>query len=382
VERVAIFLPDVVGGVSSVINNLLEFVPERQTTNVIAYSDSSIQRKKIDGVNEKAAFSRFVYDSRDNIYFTARRMLGLAPAGLTCLIATDLPELRMVQCMRVAKPVVFIVMGDFKHYYDTAILHEGVIDTFIAISKEIYAKLFDLLPHRRKDIRLVYFPTPRVTVKRAGTDSPVIKIIYVSRLEEGKNPLMLPRIDGFLKENGIRVEWTVVGDGPLRPELEAGIGDADNFTLTGFLSSKELGQAYTRQDIFLLPSAYEGIPVSLIEAMKTGLVPIVSDITGGIREIVGNGVNGYLCPLDDANAFARCVQQLHDNRSLYEGLASNALQLADRLFDPVGCSGEYWNIIKETAGTTRPKTYHPAKTGFLDKDWMPNKLVRLLRNVR
>jgi glycosyltransferase involved in cell wall biosynthesis len=381
VNRNVFFLPNVVGGVSSVINNILGFTPQLKGTNVIAYSDSRDQRKKIDNFNENAVISRFTYHSIDNIYYTTRRMFAFAPADLSCIVATDILELIMVQRMRIEKPVVYIVMGDFKHYYDTAVVHGGVVDIFVAISKEIYDKLVDLLPHRKKDIRLAYFPTPEIKIKRQRTDSPFLRIIYVSRLEDVKNPLMLPLIDGILKGKGIGVEWTIVGDGPLRADLEKAIGDAPNFKLTGFLSSAGLAQAYTRHDIFLLPSANEGIPVSLIEAMKTGLVPVVSDITGGIREIVEDDRNGWLCPPDDATAFAARIERLHHDRSLVENISSNAIRYAEKLFDPRACSTLYWNIIDEASRSERPKVYNPAKPGFLDRNWLPNKVVRFIRNL-
>jgi glycosyltransferase involved in cell wall biosynthesis len=257
-----------------------------------------------------------------------------------------------------------------------------VIDRYIAISREILDKLLALLPHRKDQIRLAYFSTPAVPVRRAAGATGRLKLIYVSRLEDGKNPLMLPQINRLLKAEGLEVEWTIVGDGPLRAELEKEIGNNANFRLAGFLSATELSREYRRHDIFILPSGHEGIPVSLIEAMKTGLAPIVSDISGGIREIVTNGNNGFLCPLGDAAAFAATIGKLNADRGLLEAVCSMAADFADKTFDPASCAERYWSVIREAEVTAGPKDFSAAPPGMLDSRWLPNPVVRLIRTIQ
>jgi len=384
VGKIVFFLPDVVGGVASVVNNILQYAPDGSNVDVIAYSDSRISRKTLDPMLYAGSFSRFIYNGDDSNFFTAKRLFRQTPSDLACIVATDVPELKMVQRLRLNKPVVYIVLGDFGHYYDLALHNEGIIDSYIAISREIENRLIHLLPHRRQDIHLAYAPTPAVPVKRtpAGNTDP-LRIIYVARLEEGKNPLILPRIDALLKTNGIEVQWTVVGDGPLRAQLETAIGDAENFTLTGFLSSADLSRQYTSHDIFMLPSEYEGLPVSLIEAMKTGLTPIVSDLPGGIREVVEPGIDGFLCPPSDEKAFAAAIRRLHEDRGLLEHLSAKAEAFADLIFDPGKCANRYWNVIDEAVkAAPRRKKHIIRRNGALDREWLPNIVVRLLRKVQ
>ena len=381
-SKIVFFLPDVVGGVASVVNNILQYAPDRSNVNVVAYSDSRIPRKTLDPMLYAGGFSRFVYHGDDSNFFTAKHLFRATPPDMSCIVATDVLELKMVQRLRLNIPVVYIVLGDFEHYYDLALHNEGIIDSYIAISREIENRLIHLLPHRRQDIRLAYAPTPAVPVRRKTTGGP-LRIIYVARLEEGKDPLLLPRIDALLKADGIDVRWTVVGDGPLRADLEKAIGDAHNFTLAGFLSSAELSRQYTGHDIFLLPSLHEGLPVSLIEAMKTGLTPIVSDLPGGIREVVEPGIDGFLCPPSDAHAFATAVQRLHRDRILLENLSARAEAFAAQIFDPERCAGAYWQTIADTVGSApRKKDHIIRRNGTLDRQWLPNIVVRLLRKVQ
>jgi glycosyltransferase involved in cell wall biosynthesis len=376
------FLPDVIGGVYSVVNNLLDYVPDREKTTVIAYSNTCVAREQIRTLNNRVRLTKFSYHCKDNIYHTVRGMGDLLHGSNDCIIATDMLELQMVQFLGLKNPLVYIVLGDFDHYYSIAVQHEGIIDAFAAISREIYEKLLVLLPHRKNDIRQAYFPTPEVREKRTRGAGEDLKVVYVSRLEDRKNPLLLPAIDTIWKKKGLRTTVTIVGDGPLRASLEKEIAGRDNFRFTGFLDNRRLHEVYRENDIFLMTSTSEGLPVSLIEAMKTGLVPVVSDIPGGIREIVENGRTGYLVDPSDASAYAERMEELINNRELYNKMSADVVEFADKTFHPVRCSQEYWNIVSEASHSGRTKAFSPAAPGALDKKWLPNSVVRFLRNTK
>ena len=68
---------------------------------------------------------------------------------------------------------------------------------------------------------------------------------------------------------------------------------------------------------FVLPSSFEGLPVSVLEAMAQGLVPVASDIRSGLPELIRDGENGFLVALGDTEGFADRLATLALNR---EGL--------------------------------------------------------------
>jgi glycosyltransferase involved in cell wall biosynthesis len=68
-----------------------------------------------------------------------------------------------------------------------------------------------------------------------------------------------------------------------------------------------------QHDIYLLASDYEGLPLSLLEAMGRGLVPVVSDLKSGIGDVVDKS-NGQLVPLNDVSGYARAIIHLHEHR--------------------------------------------------------------------
>ena len=77
-------------------------------------------------------------------------------------------------------------------------------------------------------------------------------------------------------------------------------------------------------DLFLLPSKFEGMPMTIIEAMGTGL-PIVASAVGGVPDMLEDGVSGMLVPCDP-DAVAQAVVQLLQKKALREKLGTNALK--------------------------------------------------------
>ncbi len=106
---------------------------------------------------------------------------------------------------------------------------------------------------------------------------------------------------------------TIIGEGELRPELEAQILAQQlekRVALVGFVP--EAGVLLSGADLFVLPSRKEGLPFVLLEAGRAGCASIASD-TGGIREIIENGTSGYLVmPGDSAHLRARIVELLRN----------------------------------------------------------------------
>ena len=113
---------------------------------------------------------------------------------------------------------------------------------------------------------------------------------------------------------------TIVGDGPLRQRLEVLVESLrlrDCIHFTGWLGQPEVRRCMYQSDVMLLPSVtasdgdQEGIPVSLMEAMATGM-PVVSTWHSGIPELVGDGETGFLAPERDVEALGGCLKRFID----------------------------------------------------------------------
>lgn len=96
----------------------------------------------------------------------------------------------------------------------------------------------------------------------------------------------------------------IVGDGELRSKLEQQARELNlkNVTFAGRKDDDELRDEYDAADIFVLPSEREGMPLVLIDAMAMRLPAVGTDVLG-IRDMIDDGTNGLLAPLDDATKF-------------------------------------------------------------------------------
>ena len=122
-------------------------------------------------------------------------------------------------------------------------------------------------------------------LKEKEIDYDNLKLCTVGRIGFQKNPKMFNEI----AEHFPNLQFTWIGDGELKDELKS-----SNIRVTGWLERKDVLRELNDNDIFLLPSLWEGLPISLLEAMYMKKVCIVSDVIGN-RDVIENGKNGYIC---------------------------------------------------------------------------------------
>jgi glycosyltransferase involved in cell wall biosynthesis len=151
-------------------------------------------------------------------------------------------------------------------------------------------------------------------------------VIYTGRLDQPqKRVLDLPRILKAAAELGASVHLTIAGSGPAEPQLRSGCATAGVCAeFLGTLDGDALAGVLRQQDVFLLASAFEGLPISLLEAMGQGCVPVVSDLRSGIREVVVEGRNGFRVPPGDLQGFAKRLAELHANPDILRRMAEAA----------------------------------------------------------
>lgn len=124
------------------------------------------------------------------------------------------------------------------------------------------------------------------------------RLVCVARLHEQKGLPMLVDAAARLKAEGFDFRIDVIGDGPLRGELEAKIATlklTEHVRLLGWRSSAEVRDALIRSRAMVLPSFAEGLPVVIMEALALHR-PVVSTYVAGIPELVEDGFDGWLVP--------------------------------------------------------------------------------------
>lgn len=147
-------------------------------------------------------------------------------------------------------------------------------------------------------------------------------ILCVCRLAWEKNLRVLADTYTLLRKQRDDFVMVVAGEGPARKELEQLMPGA---IFRGYLEEAELSETYASTDIFLFPSSRETFGNVTIEAMASGLAPVVAD-AGGSKTIVTHGRNGLLADPRSAQDFAQKVTMLLNDRDLQEKIKYTALE--------------------------------------------------------
>jgi len=151
----------------------------------------------------------------------------------------------------------------------------------------------------------------------------------IARLNEQKGHSHL--FDALASTSGLeRLHVIVVGDGHLRTPLErqvAALGIAGRVHFVG--GRRDLGNLLGAVDLFVLPSLWEGLPLSLVLAMGAGL-PVVTTPVGGVAEVVEDGRNGLLVPPGDTAALGKAMVRVLTDAPLRARLAHEAPELRPR----------------------------------------------------
>ncbi|MEO1431360.1 MAG: glycosyltransferase family 1 protein [Cyanobacteria bacterium J06633_8] len=166
-------------------------------------------------------------------------------------------------------------------------------------------------------------PEMRQRLSQNYPEAPLL--LYVGRLSAEKE---IERIKPILE--GIpEARLALVGDGPHREALEKHFSGTNTF-FVGYLTGADLASAFASADAFVFPSRTETLGLVLLEAMAAGC-PVVAARSGGIPDIVTDGVNGYLFEpkSDDAGAIAATLRLLEEKQQR-EVIRENARQEAER----------------------------------------------------
>ncbi len=194
-----------------------------------------------------------------------------------------------------------------KHY---AKFLTGAIGVSKQVSRE-YVKKAGLLDEQVEWIPYGVEANPQ-SPSREGSGT--LQLIFVGRLEEQQKRIAdLVKLVRLLSANQVNYHVDIIGDGPQQSEIVNGLEKEikeKKVKLWGWLNKEDVLKKYRQSDVFLLTSAYEGFCIALVEAMANGCCPLVTDIESGNKDLVVDGVNGFVLPLGDTNAFAKKINEL------------------------------------------------------------------------
>jgi glycosyltransferase involved in cell wall biosynthesis len=158
-------------------------------------------------------------------------------------------------------------------------------------------------------------------------------VVNVANFTPKKRHIDLLEAARAVKAQRADVSFVLVGQGPLEEEvrrMSAGMGLDGTVVFTGF--RPDARRIIASADLFVLSSQFEGLPVSMLEAMATG-TPVVSTAVGGIPEVITDGANGLLVEPMAPGSLATVILDALDDDGLRERLSTRAREDARQQFD-------------------------------------------------
>lgn len=207
------------------------------------------------------------------------------------------------------------------------------------------------------DIELFQNPSSeRIGAVRERFNLPVERrrIIFSARMMNAKRPDLAVR--AFIAIAALRPEWdlVMVGDGPLRAEVERLAPEhlRSRILWTGFVNEmRDLAALCACCDLMLLPSGHEPWGVVVVEAAAAGLAIVASDVVGAAPELVHDGANGELFPTGNLGALKQSLLKATEPERI-DALKAGSQQVFNEWFaacDPVANFGQALGVSASTA---------------------------------
>jgi glycosyltransferase involved in cell wall biosynthesis len=227
-----------------------------------------------------------------------------------------------------------------------------IVDRYIAVSHHMAAMLRPVCFFGNRKVCVVHNGIPLAPFERAtpgglrkalagDTSRPIV--LTLARLARQKGL-------GNLIEAATRVPqalFVIAGDGPERAQLEAQASARGIGGRVVFLGHRrDAPELLASCDVFVLPSLYEGLPVSVLEAMASGK-PVVATRIGGTDEVIQDGQTGLLVPPGDPEGLAQAIQRILADRPLAERVGVEARARVHKEFSAETVAGRTAEIYEE-----------------------------------
>lgn len=197
--------------------------------------------------------------------------------------------------------------------------------TPVALSPKVQESIVSFYGMKKELVPVIYngIDLSRCIPKEDYTGE-ALRLIHIGRFNHQKNHKGLLKAFSLLVKIDPHGCLDLLGDGELRPEMERYAGELGIADKVRFLGNQQNVYPYLQDaDIFLLPSHFEGMPMTIIEAMGTGL-PVVATRVGGVPDMLTDGESGILTE-NIPEAVAEALEKLAKDSTLREKMGKNAI---------------------------------------------------------
>lgn len=270
------------------------------------------------------------------------------------------PQVFLPQCLRemhhaariagrAGLPWAFIMHSDDPLYWEIAetIPVESSGGMFIGVSNYLCQQAVQRRLTRHPQVMPYGVPIPENTA--SFSDVP-FRVAFSGRIieEQKRISLVLETMSRACKQDS-RIECYVMGDGPARISSQQWVADqglGDRIHFVGRLEPSAVRARLAQCQAILLMSDYEGLPVSLLEGMAAGVVPVARAIPSGIPELVKNNETGLLVNATPEQA-ATAIVHLANNPDLWSRCSAASISLVAERYSEEACYKRWLDVIAE-----------------------------------
>ena len=183
-----------------------------------------------------------------------------------------------------------------------------------------------------------------------------LKLVSVARFSHPKNNMQLIRaVEQINKLYSGSLQLNMVGDGPLLSEAQAYVTSHKLENEVHFLGSRtDVDDILNQNDIFCLISNYEGLPISIIEAMRAGM-PIIASNVGGVNELVQDGVNGFLIPRGNISELVEKLKYILDHKELIKFMGEASRKIYEEEYTADRMNQKILSVYNEVIAVHKKK---------------------------
>ncbi len=251
-------------------------------------------------------------------------------------------ELATLEIYRKNKKTIFFICQD-DAYIHLAETYSHIIDVIIAHNIAVYNEICEMLPNRKKDIHFIQHGVTVQNFEKAINKNKKLRLVFLARHVKKKGIYDLPKIDDQLKKLDIEVDWTILGDGEERENFINEVKHRDNFNFFIPETTADIMVILKEIDLYILPSSLDGLPVSLLESMSVGCVPLVYNFSEGIKNVITIDI-GFVIDKNDINTFAKKIEFLSRNRDELEKRSMACIKSIEQNFDISKQAEKYFNL--------------------------------------
>jgi glycosyltransferase involved in cell wall biosynthesis len=259
------------------------------------------------------------------------------------------------------------VQADDRDYYEQVYRLGRYCNAIVCVSEAIRNTVEELNPAIAKRAHVIHNSSIREDdiAHRRGRRADRMRLVYTGRLVQyQKRILDFVELADALDRTEVPYEITLIGtfsgQGSVQAEFErlaaAQIEDG-RIQLPGRLPRDEILRALSRHDFFVLLSDFEGLPLSLVEAMAQGCVPVVAESPSGIPEILESGTNGQIVSGRDYVAWAELLTGLWKDRKAHGEMSRRGRQTVREKFTVEHVGAQFDELFRAVAREIRSGDY-------------------------